>query len=195
MPHYLPPEFTPDCQCKESPQRQMFCPTGHLTECHNPLDCATAACGHLQQYDWTLDEIRVAQHQMDLIFRERANADCRECNGAGFRVHQLQIDGETVVMRGPCECLLSWESYLERVKEGGTILSAYRYIRVDSETGVETAITEDQLRLVLESYFRDLDDILLELQQGKPVWTDSASYRAEQVSPPEADQETEGKEQ
>ena len=29
----------------------MFCPTGHLLECHFPHDCATAKCSHLYKYD------------------------------------------------------------------------------------------------------------------------------------------------
>ena len=33
-----------------SPMACMFCPTGHMLECHHPYDCETAQCAHLAAY-------------------------------------------------------------------------------------------------------------------------------------------------
>lgn len=33
----------------KNPMSCMFCPTGHLLECHWPNDCATANCSHLSK--------------------------------------------------------------------------------------------------------------------------------------------------
>ena len=34
---------------RTSPMACMFCPYGHMTECHYPLDCEEAECSHYQQ--------------------------------------------------------------------------------------------------------------------------------------------------
>lgn len=57
--HYGPPlcmaeemkeEGNPDCHCL-TPLAAMFCMTGHMTECHYPMSCEEAQCGHLKLYD------------------------------------------------------------------------------------------------------------------------------------------------
>jgi hypothetical protein len=39
----------PLCQCVNA-LRTMFCPFGHLTECHFPMNCEQAQCSHLERY-------------------------------------------------------------------------------------------------------------------------------------------------
>lgn len=39
----------PLCRC-ENGMAAMFCPTGHLTECHYPMKCREAQCSHLERY-------------------------------------------------------------------------------------------------------------------------------------------------
>lgn len=46
---YQPPAVQPYCCCKGNPMKQNLCMTGHLTECHFPLSCADARCGHFEQ--------------------------------------------------------------------------------------------------------------------------------------------------
>lgn len=51
-PHYsapeemLPPGQNPACICNPLTAAPMFCPYGHLTECHYPLSCEEAQCSH-----------------------------------------------------------------------------------------------------------------------------------------------------
>lgn len=42
---YQPPVLQPGCVCA-NPMQQMWCPYGHMTECHLPLTCAEARCDH-----------------------------------------------------------------------------------------------------------------------------------------------------
>jgi hypothetical protein len=35
----------------KTPMACMFCPTGHMTECHYPYDCYEAQCSHLERYE------------------------------------------------------------------------------------------------------------------------------------------------
>jgi hypothetical protein len=37
-------------QCKCSPMQAMFCPYGHMLECHVPMTCGEAKCGHYYRY-------------------------------------------------------------------------------------------------------------------------------------------------
>ncbi len=45
----------PDCVCHNGMQ-SMFCSYGHITECHYPLTCAAAECGHYQRDHANEDE-------------------------------------------------------------------------------------------------------------------------------------------
>jgi len=38
-------------QCKCSPMQAMFCPYGHMLECHWPKTCNEAQCDHLSRYE------------------------------------------------------------------------------------------------------------------------------------------------
>jgi hypothetical protein len=40
----------PLCIC-ENPMQAMFCPYGHMMECHLPLSCKEAQCSHLSKYE------------------------------------------------------------------------------------------------------------------------------------------------
>lgn len=48
---YPPPAENPDCKCWPNPMATFFCLTGHLLECHYPLNCREARCGHLARYE------------------------------------------------------------------------------------------------------------------------------------------------
>lgn len=37
----------PKCRC--NPQQAMFCPYGHMLECHIPMTCREAECGHYKR--------------------------------------------------------------------------------------------------------------------------------------------------
>lgn len=39
----------PGCVC-DNPMAAMFCPFGHMLECHYPMNCVDANCSHLQRY-------------------------------------------------------------------------------------------------------------------------------------------------
>ena len=58
MPVYPSPSDNPECQCAGSPLAQMFCPFGHMTECHYPLTCSQAECSHyLTAVDAQIDDL------------------------------------------------------------------------------------------------------------------------------------------
>ena len=38
-------------QCKCSPMQAMFCPYGHMLECHYPKTCNEAQCDHRARYE------------------------------------------------------------------------------------------------------------------------------------------------
>jgi hypothetical protein len=63
---YPPPEKNPACRCyvkgdAASFMRAMFCPYGHMTECHYPMTCAEAECGH-----WEIE--RESEEEADCEF-------------------------------------------------------------------------------------------------------------------------------
>ena len=45
-PFFPPAYFNPNCQCRKDQKNPMYCMTGHLTECHYPLECEEANCSH-----------------------------------------------------------------------------------------------------------------------------------------------------
>lgn len=51
--NYPPPQENPKCHCPTSMQA-FFCSTGHMLECHYPMNCEAARCSHLRRY---LDEV------------------------------------------------------------------------------------------------------------------------------------------
>jgi len=40
----------PAVQMRIEPFNCIFCPYGHMTECHYPLDCEQANCSHMNKY-------------------------------------------------------------------------------------------------------------------------------------------------
>ena len=82
---YVSPDKAPTCRCKDARVlAPMFCPGGHLTECHFPFDCSQAACSHLPRYD-DIDQSEMARLEelAEGTIQRMANADCADCNGAG----------------------------------------------------------------------------------------------------------------
>ena len=43
--NYATPDQAEVCPCRD--RSVFYCPTGHLMECHFPLEREEAACGHL----------------------------------------------------------------------------------------------------------------------------------------------------
>ena len=83
--NYVTPDKAPICRCKGGPVLSpMFCPFGHLTECHFPLDCRQAACSHLPRYD-AIDKSEMARLEelAEGIIRRMASPDCAGCKSAG----------------------------------------------------------------------------------------------------------------
>lgn len=46
--NYPDPEHNPICQCYPNMMSCMFCPYGHMLECHYPMTCEEAECDHYQ---------------------------------------------------------------------------------------------------------------------------------------------------
>ena len=83
--NYASPQATHICNCRDNGMAPMFCPTGHLTECHHPLNCQEAACSHLPRYDEEMD-----QSEMELLeklainhLQQLADPSCTRCSGEG----------------------------------------------------------------------------------------------------------------
>jgi hypothetical protein len=50
-PCYAPPRTNLACECwDKEPFAAFNCPFGHMTDCHFPLLCKEAECGHVTQY-------------------------------------------------------------------------------------------------------------------------------------------------
>lgn len=113
MPGYLPPQLTANCACRGFPMRAFMCMTGHMLECHFPLDCRTAGCGHLAKYDFEPEQVQELQEAADRLFAALADPECPHCGGKGFRSHQVNLaemgvrdaPAEPVEMLGTCECI------------------------------------------------------------------------------------------
>ena len=79
------PEQAHVCPCRDQGLAPMFCPTGHLTECHHPLECRQAACSHVQRYEEELTQAQMAQREelaITLLGRA-ADPRCPRCAGEG----------------------------------------------------------------------------------------------------------------
>lgn len=132
MPKYLPPRMTPNCVCRNSTMRAMFCPTGHMLECHVGMDCQTAGCSHLSGYDFDPETVKALQERANAMFKMRANSECPNCQGGGMKTitatfpdlfgvqpDQVPADwpgrvGDEVEVLAPCDCLEPFEQWKER---------------------------------------------------------------------------------
>ena len=117
--NYATPELTPGCICRErGPMASMFCMTGHMLECHHPLDCREAACGHLQRYDGEIDEAEMAglEEEAVSLLQSLASPGCGECGGSGTQevsitvpapeeFHHLTGDELTLNSTAVCGCV------------------------------------------------------------------------------------------
>lgn len=61
--NYPTPDENPMCQCKGNPMKAFWCMTGHMTECHFPYNCSTAACSHLERYDFEPEEVKILEER------------------------------------------------------------------------------------------------------------------------------------
>ena len=84
--NYAKPENAPLCRCKDKAVlTAMFCPTGHITECHFPLNCRQAACSHLPRYEEELEPQDMARLEevAENTLSHLADPFCDQCDGAG----------------------------------------------------------------------------------------------------------------
>ena len=83
--NYASPQAAHICNCRDNGMAPMFCPTGHLTECHHPLDCQEAACSHLPRYDEEIDQSEMEMLEKLAVshLQQLADPSCTECSGDG----------------------------------------------------------------------------------------------------------------
>lgn len=112
MLSYLPLEHTGECLCKGSPMKAMFCMTGHMLECHYPLECQAAGCSHLIKYDFTLDQAQELSKAADNLLSQLADDDCEKCAGtAVMRVPASKVYGQILEgfedseVQAVCDCV------------------------------------------------------------------------------------------
>ena len=83
---YVAPGMNPGCVCTQAGVAPMFCGTGHLLECHYPLDCGAAVCNHLPKYFEEFpdaDNLQALESAAAERIAQLADKDCPECGGAG----------------------------------------------------------------------------------------------------------------
>ena len=136
--NYAIPSQVNICACEEAgPMAMMFCRYGHMTECHFPLDCAQAACGHLPSYDdfspsQLADMADRANSLLAILAevdREGMAGDCPECQGQGWIEKTYTIASpfpegvtmlpENIEVTGAviCKCAIRAALALEEAKE------------------------------------------------------------------------------
>ena len=90
--NYQSPENVTVCRCLAGGggiAAAMFCSTGHMTECHYPLGCREAACGHLDRYRYDTCEDGDAQDHQEIektalaLVVALADPRCERCGGRG----------------------------------------------------------------------------------------------------------------
>ena len=95
--NYASHQNTEACQCRgQTGLPQIFCTTGHITECHFPFSCTEAACNHLPKYQEIGQEIgQKLETTAREIFSIAAQPQCEKCGGMG-----LQQITETILVPG-----------------------------------------------------------------------------------------------
>ena len=108
--NYSPPDQVPVCPCRDrGGLAPMFCPTGHLLECHYPLTCDVASCGHLPNYrpDRTREQVTESDQAALATLQHLAAPDCLQCQGAGASQVSYDmpfVDGQTITLTAKAIC-------------------------------------------------------------------------------------------
>ena len=91
---YAAPDAVPFCQCRANGDLPLLCPTGHLLECHHPLSCTDAACGHMRRYQDspTPEDTANAEARARTTLAALSDPRCLACSGAGFTETQFTPD-------------------------------------------------------------------------------------------------------
>ena len=79
MPTYGQPANVPVCRCREEGLLPAMCPTGHLLECHFPLQCQYAGCSHLAEYDFPTEQVAELERRAEPYLRRLAADSCGVC--------------------------------------------------------------------------------------------------------------------
>lgn len=87
MPDYPPPSENRMCQCWPNMMRAFFCATGHMTECHFPLDCLEAQCSHLPRYENPAQDDILPAEVLDYLGLELVRSDEQTFDQDGRPVH------------------------------------------------------------------------------------------------------------
>lgn len=83
---FAKPNQVPTCVCRDTPNPMAatFCPYGHMTECHYPLDCGQASCSHVTRYEEVDPADFAAREELTLSFLQRiSEPHCDSCRGSG----------------------------------------------------------------------------------------------------------------
>ncbi len=91
MVNYLRPGLTQQCLCRDDAVKAMLCSTGHMTECHYPMDCRMAGCGHLEQSGMDVSIVRVLRADSVEWLAEMADDGCELCNGSGIKREERSL--------------------------------------------------------------------------------------------------------
>lgn len=89
-----------------SPMACMFCPYGHMTECHYPQTCEEAKCSHYQQ------EIE----EPDATQQELWNIEC--CSGTGHTIREGGSHINLVVLnkKASSKFMIAYDAWLDGKK-------------------------------------------------------------------------------
>lgn len=91
--NYIDPSHVHTCPCRDRGASTTFCMSGHLTECHYPLDCRDAACSHLPRYSEDfLEQMPRFEHEARQRLTALAHPTCNQCNGSGLTTVQKTME-------------------------------------------------------------------------------------------------------
>lgn len=92
--NYGTPDTVPFCACRTRGETApMLCPTGHLLECHFPLECRQAACSHMPVYNPENARLMLQmEKKAQEILAQKADPECQYCAGSGTVTVSRTVD-------------------------------------------------------------------------------------------------------
>ena len=104
---YMMPGHVQSCRCANTGDVPFFCPTGHMLECHYPLNCRQAACGHMPKYeDLSQEEMAEMEEDAKNLLSGTADKNCESCKGVGRTEvsSSINLDGRDLTLTGWAIC-------------------------------------------------------------------------------------------